>query len=124
MGKVDWDVAKKMPWRLRNAMVEAEVRAILQGMHESAVLSTLELATFVVGAKYVGGTGPERPVVEAAQLLSRMAPHLPALATHDGEEIIRYGRRWRRWQWHGQRRDGEHDMKHFRDKMRDEGPEC
>lgn len=43
-----------------------------------------------------------KEVGKVAQILARMAPHMPpAIATHDGETIIRYGRKWRRWRWHG-----------------------
>lgn len=36
-----------------------------------------------------------------AKKLARMAPHMPDVATHDGEIVKRFGREWRRWRWHG-----------------------
>lgn len=86
----DWEHAKQLPWRQRNAAVEAALRYFLSRCEPRTVapLSTMELA------EKLGGDS------KLAQLLTRLAPYLSPLARHDGETIMRYGRRWKRWQWY------------------------
>ena len=97
-GALDWAGVKGLPWRQRNAAIEAALRACLGRMKAGAVMSTFDLAGIMDPALTKADRG------KLAQLLSRMAPYVEPLATHDGETIIRYGRRWKRWQWHEQRK--------------------
>lgn len=99
MDQFNWEGVKAMPWRQRNAAVETAVRLLLGRTSASLVFSTWELA-----AKLLPAGADKDEAGRLSQLLSRMAKYLTPLATHDGETIVRYGRRWRRWQWHGQRR--------------------
>jgi hypothetical protein len=97
----NWLQAKALPWRQRNAAVEAATRTYLGRVPEGTVLSTWDLA-----AKLLPFKAELEDARRLSQLLSRMAPYVKPLATHDGETIVRYGRRWKRWQWHGQLKSG------------------
>ena len=96
---LNWAQAKALPWRQRNASVEAATRACLGRLPQGTVLSTWDLAVKLLPLK-----AELEDARKLSQLLSRMAPYVEPLATHDGETIIRYGRRWKRWQWHEQRK--------------------
>lgn len=102
---LDWPVVSALPWRQRNAHVECAIRTYLAAKLPDFVISSMNLAQQLCpfdtcpgwyGITY--GTG----IAELAQTLAKMAPYMGPLATHDGEVIYRYGRQWRRWQWHGQ----------------------
>lgn len=94
-----WSAILKMPWRTRNALVAQHARAALAAIPKAQSMDTFELGTRMAGVEYAA------PV---SKLLARMAPHLEreGICTHDGEEIVRYKRKWRRWRWHGQGANG------------------
>lgn len=84
-----------LPWRERNAALEAETRAFLGRRAASAYpLTTMQISAFLVSDT---GDTPK-----LASILTRLAPHMQGFATHDGEPVMRYGRTWQRWQWRGQ----------------------
>ena len=95
-----WDNVKDVPWRTRNAAVERALKLHLGQKPSHVVLSSYELAAELDPTLDKQATG------KLAQLLARMAPFMEPLATHDGAMIYRYGRAWRRWQWHGQYKIG------------------
>jgi hypothetical protein len=85
-----------------------EVRVMLGRIPKGTTLSTLELAARLVDHPFSATERTPFCVGKAAKLLSRMAPHMGELATHDGEVINDpKGPTWRRWRWHGQSRDAE-----------------
>lgn len=93
---LNWPVVSSMPWRQRNAAVEAAVRELLgQKLASDPPWSTFELAHFL--------TLQDDP--KLAQLLSKLARYMQGYATHDGEKIVRYGKQWQRWRWHGQKQE-------------------
>jgi hypothetical protein len=96
---IDWETVNALPWRKRNAEVEVQLRAML--VQYQGVLSTWDTARALLGANAYR----EKEVTKLSQLLTRMAPHLGDLCRHDGPEIIRYGRKWRRWNWYGQKQE-------------------
>lgn len=89
-----------MGWKDRNAAIEAAARDYLgkadaktiapMGSYELA--QKLALDHRLIAHKLSAG--------EMARILSRIAPYMPGLATHDGETMQRYGRTWQRWRWH------------------------
>jgi hypothetical protein len=93
---LNWAQAKALPWRQRNASVEAATRACLGRLPATSTLSTWDMAALLDPLIL------KEDRAKLAQILARMAPYLEPLASHDGAAIIRYGRRWKRWQWHGQ----------------------
>lgn len=105
---LDWPTVSKLPWRQRNAHIERAVRTLLCGDWRGVTCSTMDLARKLLGhdTSHDGVPAKGSPEHELATTLARtlakMAPYMGALATHDGEEIFRYGRKWRRWQWRGQ----------------------
>lgn len=74
--------------------------------HPGVTMGTIELAYAVLGldtahdGRPAKGTPDHKAAGEVSKILAKMAPYMVTHATHDGEEIIRYGRKWRRWQWH------------------------
>lgn len=107
---IDWETVNALPWRKRNAEVEVQLRAMLVQYQGAAPLSTWELACRLLGGAWgpltISKDKPEYATVKKlSHLLTRMAPHLGDLCRHDGPEIIRYGRRWRRWNWYGQKQE-------------------
>lgn len=91
----DWDQAKRLQWRARNAQVEAAARYFLACSDPRTVapLSSMDLALRLAGTRDVGKAAP------LAKLLSRLGPYMPGLAAHDGEVIVAYGKRRQRWRW-------------------------
>lgn len=87
-----------MGWKERNAEIQAAARAHLAS--EAAAGRHDPVSTFVLAEAIKTKVGMDAGKV--SQILSRMAPHVGAMATHDGPEIVRYGRKWKRWQWHPQ----------------------
>ena len=90
---LEWKRLERVNWKTRNAAYEAAVRMFLTGLPDTETLSTMELAEFLIDE-------PGRS--DLAKFLAKLAKWVPELATHDGEEIIAYGRKSRRWRWHGQ----------------------
>lgn len=80
-----------LPWRQRNAAIEAAARDYLG--RQVQTFSTYALAQ---------GIAQPDVVAKVSQILSKLAPYMQHHASHDGEEIRRYGKTWRRWRWHGQ----------------------
>ncbi len=91
---LDWSAISALEWRQRNAEIERAIRLYLAGV--SGVVSTFDLAKAIAPT----ATGDQQN--KLSQIMTRMAPYLAPFATHDGENIQRYGRVWRRWRWHGQ----------------------
>lgn len=81
------------------------VRRLLGNTSDMVVMSTTALA------QRLAPGASELELGKYAQVLTQLAPHLQGYATHDGEEVVRGPRRWRRWQWHGQR-TGDSEFKH------------
>lgn len=81
-----------LPWRQRNELIETSLREYLAAVPRARTMSTAELARELCPGdpKYTGS------------VLTKLAPWMSSLATHDGEEFIAYGRKNRRWRWHGQ----------------------
>lgn len=97
MTPLNWPRVSTLPWRERNALVEAAVRECLADAYGSG--STEQLAVAISPNSHWGDDH-----AKIAKLLARLAPHIgPPLATHDGETVTRNGKTWRRWRWHGQR---------------------
>ncbi len=94
MSSFAWDVARRLKWRDRNRAVENALRAYLGAQPVSVVLSTKALAE----ALTPGGSKDEQLLT----ILSKQAPWMGKLATHDGPEFKSYGKVMRRWQWRGQ----------------------
>lgn len=88
------DIAAR-PWRAQYAEIEAAVTAYLAALPSGSVLTTRELAKAL-------GAVPANEQLVSSRLL-KLAPWKPALATHDGEEFESFGRKNRRWRWHGQK---------------------
>lgn len=105
MTSLNWGNVKAMPWRQRNASVEVALKIFLGQMPATLTFSTMELAARLVGAEIAEDKRPDETAAAVAKLLSRMAPYMAPLASHDGETIIRYGRKRRRWRWHGQAKE-------------------
>ena len=86
-----------LPWQQRNTKVEGVARAALAFLKTGAVLTSWELALLI-------GPTPAQlaETRKLAQILTRIAPHLGPLATHDGETVTRFGKQLTRWRWHGQ----------------------
>jgi hypothetical protein len=103
---IDWETVNALPWRKRNAEVEVQLRAMLAS-YQGAPLSTWQIASELLGKwrSSVGAPATDPEVKKLSHLLTRMAPHLGDLCRHDGPEIIRYGRKWRRWNWYGQKQE-------------------
>jgi hypothetical protein len=91
---IAWEQVFKLPWKARDAQIEAAIRFVLKD--RTGVLSTKELVLAL------------SPIDETyrQQLMGRlgiMAPYLAPLVRHDGEEFVRFGRKMRRWNWYGQK---------------------
>lgn len=99
---LDWPRVSTLPWRERNTLVEAAVREYLvQSCHE--ILDSAEIAFELWPSSRPSWHHLE--VSGLTRLLTRLAPHMHGLATHDGETITCNGKTWRRWRWHGQKRE-------------------
>lgn len=109
---IEWLKVAALPWRQRNAEVERALREFLAD--EAGTFATFDLACRL----WPQGLQPANAsqVTKLAQLLTRLAPYMGPLATHDGETITRYRKRWRRWRWHG----AKVDRYTAEDKVRDE----
>ena len=87
-------------WRKRNAAVEAALREYLSLAPRGTVLGTQALAE-ALHAKafpFTAGLDPKG----TGSVLTKLAPWMGQLATHDGEKFFAYGRQNVRWRWHGQ----------------------
>ena len=98
---LDWPKVSALPWRHRNAEVQRAIRTFLATRPNSETFATFTLATFLYPCDHEHEPG-KKTVAKLAQLMARLAPYMAPFATHDGDQIIRYGRAWRRWQWRGQ----------------------
>lgn len=88
---MNWNETRKLPWKSRNAAVEAALRGLLAARLASLpALSTRELAAALGGDDDLAG------------VLSKLAPWMGKLATHDGPKFKAFGRIMTRWQWRGQ----------------------
>lgn len=96
MADLNFATLKACPWRQRNAAIEAAARAKLGQIARGETLTSFDFAGIL------DPNAEKEDRAKLAQILSRMAPFLGGLATHDGEKIIRFGRQWQRWNWHGQ----------------------
>lgn len=91
-----------MGWRERNAAIEAAARDYLAKADPRFIAP---LGTFELAEKLSVDPGIAPFNLDAgsiSKVLARMAPHMGAIARHDGPEIVRYGRTWKRWQWYPQ----------------------
>lgn len=109
---IHWPTVSALPWRQRNSEIEAAVRVLLGNVPARTAISTWEFACRMLGEWPDGATAKTWPIrgttlyTEAqalSEILRRMAPYLGNLCAHDGPEIKRYGRTWRRWNWYGQK---------------------
>jgi len=91
---LDWPTLERRDWKRRNAAFESAVRQYLAALPASETLSTAELAAALI--EHPDGRH------HLASFLTRLAKWTPALATHDGEVFIAFGKEARRWRWHGQ----------------------
>lgn len=80
-------------WKKRNALVETALRLYLAATPVGRVLSTVELSQAIATPETARDVG---------LILTKLAPWMGKLATHDGEAFIAYGRANKRWRWHGQ----------------------
>lgn len=110
MNDLDWMAVSKLPWRQRNAHVERAVRTYLADKRYRGVnMGSIELAYALLGYDTAHDGRPLPSSLEGknaaklATLLTKMAPYMGPLATHDGEAIRHFGKLGRRWRWHGQR---------------------
>lgn len=94
---LDFAAVSKLPWKHRNAAIEAALRTYLSLRYDKMQA----LDTYSLASRLDNATSKEQRA-KLAQILARMAPYMLPFATHDGESIKRYGRVWRRWLWHGQ----------------------
>jgi hypothetical protein len=92
---LEWQRVRALPWRQRNREIEAAVRVCLWQC--GPPLSTYSLAQRLVAQE------EGEDVRQLSRLLSRLAPHLGSLCRHDGAQVERNGRTWRRWQWYPQK---------------------
>ena len=90
-----WAEVKYLPWRNRNAAVEAAMRAFLAKRPASAEpLSTKQLAAEIA---------PDDHDKALDAVLTKMAKWMGAkIATNDGPAFQAYGKTFKRWRWHGQ----------------------
>ena len=89
-----------MDWREKHKRVEAAARSILNARPEDAEpLSTAELAHWIA-------PGSGMTDAQVASVLTKITGRFSGdgTATHDGPFFMAYGRRYRRWVWHGQKR--------------------
>lgn len=91
-----WEQVFKLPWRTRDAQIEAAVRAVLKEYPPDKAFSASELAVMLSPTD----TAYRGPLMAR---LGTMAPYLAPLVRHDGPEFVRFGRKMRRWNWYGQK---------------------
>lgn len=87
---------KGLAWRERNAAIEAALRVYLGSQPAGLTFESFALA------QALDPDGSREDHGALSKIMVRLAPYLPGLASHDGAAITRYGKSWRRWQWHGQ----------------------
>ena len=87
-------------WRTRNRLLEEAMRKHLAAVPRGTVLSTIELAEALL--HYPVPLLADLDQRQVGSVLTKLAPWMSSLATHDGEEFIAYGRKNKRWRWHGQ----------------------
>lgn len=105
---LDYERAKALGWKERNAEIQRCARSYLAAMPATAPpISTMMLAQAICpqavnGPKVRGVSSVPQAWANISQTLARMAPHMSPFATHDGKTVTRYKRQWKRWQWRGQ----------------------
>ena len=95
MNRINWGQleAIRAGKKRNDAVIVAAAAFLSDRRKDDPALSTLELAYMLC---------PENASA-VGKLLTRIAPELPAYATHDGDAGKRYGKSFVRWRWHGTR---------------------
>lgn len=96
MDQMKFSDIKGLAWRERNAAIEAALRVYLGSQPAGLTFESFALA------QALDPDGSREDHGALSKIMVRLAPYLPGLASHDGAAIARYGKSWRRWQWHGQ----------------------
>lgn len=74
-----------------NEQLAAKVREFLAGVDARKSYDTMALAYRLTGIDSE----------HTARRLTKLAQHMPDVASHDGQTVTRGGRSWTRWRWHG-----------------------
>lgn len=92
----DWKEVATWQWQRRNLAVWDAVTDLLRNRSPLPALSTIELANLLAGDGEAGAL---------ASVLTRSTVKLvkKEMVTQDGEEYEAYGKKYRRYRWHGQK---------------------
>jgi hypothetical protein len=85
-------------WKQRNRVVELAMRDYLASVPRAQVLAT----SFLAGKLHEILANDDLDASKISSILTKLAPWMGKLATHDGEVFEAFGRINRRWRWHGQ----------------------